>query len=122
MLSAHRSRDFDAVLSNWVLDNFQVAAAPYALFHSSQADIDGSANRSGVRSPRLDSLIEAGAAATDPDEAREIWRDFAVALQREQPFTFMFWLDELAASSDAVAGVAMDQRGEFRTLPEWRRR
>ncbi len=122
MLSLHRARDFDAVLSNWVLDNFQVAAAPYALFHSSQAAVDGSANRSGVRSPRLDSLIEAGAAATDPDSARAIWRSFTVALQEEQPFTFMFWLDELAASSDAVAGVAMDQRGEFRTLAEWRRR
>lgn len=122
MLSLHRARDFDAVLSNWVLDNFQVAAAPYALFHSSQAAVEGGANRSSVRSPRLDSLIEAGAAATDPAEARAIWRDFTLELQEEQPFTFMFWLDELAASSDAVAGVAMDQRGEFRTLPEWRRR
>ena len=75
-----------------------------------------------MRSPRLDSLIEAGAAATDPADARGIWREFTVALQEEQPFTFMFWLDELAASTDAVAGVAMDQRGEFRTLAEWRRR
>jgi peptide/nickel transport system substrate-binding protein len=122
MLSLHRGRDFDAVLSNWVLDNFQMAAAPFALFHSSQAEIDGSANRSGVRSPRLDSLIEAGAAATDPAEARAIWREFTLAVQEEQPFTFMFWLDELAASTDAVEGVAMDQRGEFRTLPDWRRR
>ncbi|MFO7893431.1 MAG: ABC transporter substrate-binding protein [Longimicrobiales bacterium] len=122
MLSLHRGRDFDAVLSNWVLDNFQMAAAPFALFHSSQAGIEGSANRSGVRSPRLDSLIEAGAAATAPTEARAVWRAFTVAVQEEQPFTFMFWLDELAASADAVEGVAMDQRGEFRTLPEWRRR
>ena len=122
MLSEHRARDFDAVLSNWVLDNFQVAAAPYALFHSDQAAIPGSANRSGVRSPRLDSLIEAGAGATDPAAERSIWRDFTVALQEEQPFTFMFWLDELAASSTAVEGVEMDARGEFRTLPEWRRR
>ena len=122
MLSLHRGRDFDAVLSNWILDNFQVAAAPYALFHSHQADVPNSANRSGVRSARLDALIDAGAAATDPAEAREVWRAFTEALQEEQPFTFMFWLDELAASSDAVAGVEMDQRGEFRTLPEWRRR
>jgi peptide/nickel transport system substrate-binding protein len=120
MLSLHRSRDFDAVLSNWILDNFQMAAAPYALFHSSQAGIENSANRSGVRSHRLDSLIEAGAAATDPVVARGVWRDFTAALQQEQPFTFMFWLDELAASG-GVEGVEMDQRGEFRTLPEWRR-
>ncbi|MDX1673557.1 MAG: ABC transporter substrate-binding protein [Longimicrobiales bacterium] len=122
MLSLHRERAFDAVLSNWVLDNFQMAAAPYALFHSDQAGIPGSANRSGVRSARLDSLIEAGAVATDPAEAARVWRAFTVAVQEEQPFTFMFWLDELAASSDAVTGVEMDQRGEFRTLPRWRLR
>lgn len=122
MLSLHRGRDFDAVLSNWVLDNFQMAAAPFALFHSSQADVANSANRSGVRSDRLDSLIDAGATATDPAEARAVWREFTTVIQEEQPFTFMFWLDELAASTDAVTGVSMDQRGEFRTLPEWRRR
>jgi peptide/nickel transport system substrate-binding protein len=122
MLSLHRGRDFDAVLSNWVLDNFQMAAAPFALFHSSQADVENSANRSGVRNARLDSLIEAGATATDPAEARAAWREFTVAIQEEQPFTFMFWLDELAASSSAVTGVSMDQRGEFRTLAKWRRR
>ncbi|HSH44766.1 MAG TPA: ABC transporter substrate-binding protein [Longimicrobiales bacterium] len=119
MLSQHRNRDFDAVLSNWVLDNFQMASAPYALFHSSQAEVEQSANRSGVRNAELDALIEAGAAATDPEEARATWREFTELLHQEQPFTFMFWLDELAASSEAVSGVEMDQRGEFRTMAEW---
>jgi peptide/nickel transport system substrate-binding protein len=119
MLAQHKGRDFDGVLSNWILDNYQMASAPQSLFHSSQADVEGSANRSGVRSPRLDSLIEAGAAATDPQEARRIWRDFTVALQEEQPFTFMFWGDELAGSSAAVTGVTMDPRGEFSSIAEW---
>jgi len=119
MLAQHRNREFDAVLSNWVLDNFQMASAPYSLFHSSQAEIAQSANRSGVRSERLDRLIEAGAAATDPEEARRVWREFTQAIQEEQPFTFMFWLDELAATSNRLSGVTMDQRGEFQSLAEW---
>ena len=119
MLAQHKNREFDAVLSNWILDNFQMASAPQSLFHSSQADVEGSANRSGVRSERLDRLIEEGAAATSPEEARDVWRRFTEALQEEQPFTFMFWADELAASSDAVTGVTMDQRGEFQSLPQW---
>ncbi len=119
MLAQHKSRDFDAVLSNWVLDNFQMASAPQSLFHSSQADVEQSANRSGVRSERLDRLIERGAAATSADEARAAWREFTQALQEEQPFTFMFWADELAASGSAVGGVRMDQRGEFVSLAEW---
>ncbi len=119
MLAQHKSRDFDAVLTNWVLDNFQVASAPYALFSSGQADVPGSANRSGVRSARLDSLIEAGAAATEDAEAKRTWADFTRTLQEVQPFTFMFWLDELAGTTDDMRGVMMDQRGEFQSMPRW---
>ncbi|HUG40238.1 MAG TPA: ABC transporter substrate-binding protein [Longimicrobiales bacterium] len=119
MLAQHKGRDFDAVLSNWVLDNFQMASAPFSLFHSSQAAIDQSANRSGVRIPRLDALIDRGAAATDADAARAVWREFTEVLQEEQPFTFMFWRDELAATSDALDGFEMDQRGEFQSMTEW---
>ena len=119
MLSQHRGRDFDAVLSNWVLDNFQMASAPYSLFHTSQAEIEQSANRSGVRIPRLDALIDRGSAATEAGAAREVWREFTEVLQEEQPFTFMFWLDELAATRDDLTGVTMDQRGELQSMAEW---
>jgi ABC-type transport system substrate-binding protein len=72
-----------------------------------------------VRSGRLDRLIDRGAAATDPEAAREVWREFTVALQEEQPFTFMFWGDELAASGGGASGVTMDQRGEFSSMADW---
>lgn len=119
MLSQHRARDYDAVFTNWVLDNFQVASSPYSLFHSSQADVPRSANRSSVRIPELDALIDRGASATDPEAARAAWREFTEVLQREQPVTFMFWLNELAASRTALGNVEMDPRGEFRTIARW---
>jgi peptide/nickel transport system substrate-binding protein len=119
MLQQHRNRDFDAVLTNWVIDNFQVASSPFSLLHSSQADVPRSANRSSVRSRRLDALIDAGRAATDPTEQRRIWREFTLLLQEEQPLTFLFWLEELAASSQRLDGVSMDPRGEFMTIREW---
>ncbi|MCI0436525.1 MAG: ABC transporter substrate-binding protein [Gemmatimonadetes bacterium] len=120
MLAQHRSRDFDAVFTNWILDNFRVASAPFALFHSSQADIERSANRSSVRIAALDHWIEEGGAATDPERQREVWRSFTELIQIEQPVTFMFWLNELAAST-SVTGVAMDPRGEFLTIQRWAR-
>ena len=119
MLAQHRNRDFDAVFTNWVLDNFQVASSPYALFHSREAEVPLSSNRSGVRIPALDSLIERGRAATTREEQQRIWREFTEVLQREQPVTFMFWLNELAAARAAVGGVEMDPRGELLTIPEW---
>lgn len=119
MLQNHRERSFDAVFTNWVLDNFQVASAPMSLFHTREAERELSANRSSVRLPQLDAAIERGASATDEDAQRRAWADFTQVLQREQPVTFMFWLNELAASTGSVSGVDMDPRGELRSIAEW---
>jgi peptide/nickel transport system substrate-binding protein len=119
MLAQHRAREFDAVLSNWVLDNFQMASAPRSLFHSDEAAVEGSANRSGVSNPRLDRLIDEGAVATDAGRARNIWRELTEVLQEEQPFTFMFWLDDLAAARDVVSGFETDERSQFVSMREW---
>ena len=119
MLQSHRERTFDVVFTNWVLDNFQVAAAPTALFHSSEADTELSANRSSVRIPALDAAITRGGRASDASEQRAAWREMTEVLQREQPVTFMFWLNELAASRAGMNGVEMDPRGEMRSITQW---
>lgn len=119
LIAQHRARNFDAVFSNWVLDNFQMASAPAALFHSRWVPVEGSANRSSFADPRADELIDRGAVATDPAEAREIWREFTLLLQEQQPFTFMFWRSQLAAARNRVQNVEMDQRGRLLTLKDW---
>lgn len=117
LLTQHRGRDFDGVVQSWVLDNFRVD--PTSLFHSSQAEIPGSYNRSGLRDARVDSLMEAALATSDPDSAAVLWHDFALALQETQPFTFLMWLDELAAVSDRLRGVRMDARGTLVSVASW---
>lgn len=118
-LAQHKSRDFDAVFHNWVLDNFQVASAPAALLHSKWADVPLSANRSSVADPRLDALIDRGAGTVDAGQARAVWGELTQLLQQEQPLTFMFWLNELAAARNELGGVRMDPRGELLTIAEW---
>lgn len=118
VLASHRGRDFDAVLTNWVLDGFRVDPRP--LFHGSQVEIENSANRSSYANPVADSLMDLGARTTDETRAAEIWAEFARVLQEDQPFTFMFWHDELAGVSRRLTGVRMDARGELATLPSWR--
>lgn len=119
MLQNHRERNFDAVFTNWVLDNFQLAAAPTSLFHSREADTQMSANRSTVRIPALDDALERATTTTDEAQLRDAWREFTEIVQREQPVTFMFWLNELAASRTNVGGVEMDPRGELRSIAQW---
>lgn len=119
LLSLHRNRDFDAVLSAWVLDNFQLASTPMSLFHSRWVPVPGSANRSSFADPRADSLIEAGAAATDPAESRRIWRELTQLLQEEQPITFLFWAPDLTGIGSRVGGVIQDARGQFVSMKDW---
>jgi peptide/nickel transport system substrate-binding protein len=118
VLSMHRGRDFDAVLTNWVLDNFRVDPRP--LYGSDQAAREGSANRSSYASPVADSLMDLGTRTSDDDEAREAWTAFARLARRDQPITLLFWQDELAGVSDRLEDVRMDARGELVTLPRWR--
>lgn len=118
VLSMHRGRDFDAVLTNWVLDNFRVDPRP--LYGSDQAAREGSANRSSYASPVADSLMAVGTRAADDATAREAWTAFARLVQRDQPITLLFWQDELAGVSDRLENVRMDARGELVTLPRWR--
>ena len=116
----HVNRDFDAVFTSWVLDNFQMAAAPMALLHSKNATVKGSANRSSVTIPALDRVIDQAAVATDEAQARAAWKQITEILNREQPLTFLYWLNELAAANRSVQGVTMDARGEFSSVPQWR--
>jgi peptide/nickel transport system substrate-binding protein len=117
LLARHRGREFQGVVQSWVLDNFRVD--PAALFHSSQADRPGSYNRSGLADERVDRLIEAAMATTDPGEGRTLWKEFSLALQEAQPFTFLMWLDELAGVSTRIEDVEMDARGTLVSVADW---
>jgi ABC-type transport system substrate-binding protein len=64
--------------------------------------------------------MDLGARTTDPVEAKRIWRRFSEVLQADQPFTFLYWQDELAAVNRSLEGVVMDARGELVSLPRWR--
>jgi peptide/nickel transport system substrate-binding protein len=118
VLGLHRARDFDAVLTNWVLDNFRIDPRP--LFHSRQVEIEGSANRSSYANPVADSLMDLGVRTLDDAPAATVWQALAETLQRDQPLTLLFWNDELAGVRRELQGVRMDARGELVTLPRWR--
>ena len=57
--------------------------------------------------------------AGDAAAARDSWHEFSLALQDAQPFTFLMWLEELAAVSDRVQDVRMDARGTLVGIADW---
>ncbi|HET7320960.1 MAG TPA: ABC transporter substrate-binding protein, partial [Longimicrobiaceae bacterium] len=117
LLKQHKARNYDAVISNWTLDNFKVDPTP--LFSCEQAHTPGSANRAGFCDPVIDSLITRGVRTTAPAAAKQIWARFTKELQQRQPVTFLFWADDLAALGPRLQNVTTDARGKLVNLPEW---
>jgi peptide/nickel transport system substrate-binding protein len=117
MLAQHKARNYDAILTSWILDTFKVDPTP--LFTCEEARKPGSANRAGYCNPEADRLIEQGLRTTDAAAAKPIWADFTRLLQQDQPITFLFWLDDLAGVGPRLHDVVMDPRGKLVNVQEW---
>jgi peptide/nickel transport system substrate-binding protein len=117
LLKQYKGRDYDAVISNWTLDNFKVDPTP--LFACSEAEKPGSANRTSFCDPALDRLIEQGLRTTDPAAAKPLWAQFTRRLQEQQPVTFLFWSDDLAGVGPRLQGVVTDARSKIVSIDRW---
>jgi peptide/nickel transport system substrate-binding protein len=117
LLQQHKARDYDAVISNWTLDNFKVDPTP--LFSCEQARTAQSPNRAGFCDPVIDELITRGLRTTDPAAAKQIWAEFTRELQQRQPITFLYWGQDLAGVGPRLQGADMDVRSKIVDLPRW---
>ena len=117
LLQQHRGRQYDAVISNWTLDNFKVDPTP--LFTCEEARRAGSANRAGFCDPAIDALIQRGLRADDPAAAADIWAEFSLRLQEQQPITFLFWSEDLSGLGPRMQNVTSDVRSKIVNIDEW---
>lgn len=117
LIRQHRQRDYDAVISSWILDSFRVDPTP--LFSCEEARKPESANRAGYCNPDADGLIAAGLRELNPGRATEIWGEFSRILREDQPITFLAWREQLAAVNTSLQGVEMDARGKFVSAARW---
>jgi peptide/nickel transport system substrate-binding protein len=117
LLQQHRARDYDSVLSGWILDSFRVD--PTALFSCEEARREQSPNRAGYCNPQADQLMIAGMQETDTGRSRELWGQFSQLLQQDQPITFLFWTEDMAGIAPRLQGADMDARGKLVNLQRW---
>jgi peptide/nickel transport system substrate-binding protein len=108
-------KQFEAYLSSWVYDSFQLD--PSDVFHTRA--IDGKYNRASYSNPVVDSLIDAGLAATDRATARPLWFRFQRILRDEAPYTFLFNDKERAGLNRRLHGADMDARGYLVNVARW---
>jgi peptide/nickel transport system substrate-binding protein len=113
-INSPETRDFEGVVMAWVVE-FKLDDTD--LFHSER--IDQPYAWSGTQNPEIDRLLEALSRATDRAEARDLWREYQVAMMQEQPYTYFYFPDRLAGVNRRVRGIEMDARGEWLNIREW---
>jgi peptide/nickel transport system substrate-binding protein len=108
------TRDFDGFIISWMQD-FRVD--DLNLFHSEH--IDDPFAMSGTDNPEIDRLLDTLQLVTDREKAQPLWNEYQRLLVREQPYTFLFFMDRIAGIRDRMKGVDMDVRGEWPTVRTW---
>ncbi|MEM7806900.1 MAG: peptide-binding protein [Planctomycetota bacterium] len=93
--------NFEAITLGW---SSTVESDPYQIFHSSQAAGQGD-NRTNYANPELDALIDEARTTIDRDARMKLWNEVHAVLHEDQPYTFLFFRQQLRAVNQRVQGV-----------------
>ena len=107
-------REFDGVGMGWVVE---YKLDDMNLFHSER--IDQPFAWSGTNNAEIDRLLDELSFVVDRDEAIQLWSEYQRALDREHPYTFFYYPDQLDGVSKRLKGVTADARGEWVSVRGW---
>ncbi len=99
-LKQNSTHAFDSYIGSWINDN--IPSDPYQLWHSSQADNEGS-NYVGFKNKRADELMERNRVEFDPHERTKLMREFQRIVHEEAPYTFLWTPGVLNLANKRVA-------------------
>lgn len=108
------ARDFDGVFMSWISE-FKLDDRD--LFLSSR--INGPYALSGTHDPALDRLLDTLQLVVNRRQAKPLWVEYEREQQREQPYTFLYYVDRLTGLRRALHGTEMDARGELVNVRHW---
>lgn len=107
-----KRREFQAVVTGWAVD-----------FKFDPTETLGCAggvyNYPAYCNPTADSLSRQGLTTLDHDDARPLWNQYQEIIHEDQPYTFLYYLDERLGLSNRLQGVEADARGNLVSVQNW---
>jgi len=103
--------DFEAALGGW-----QVALTPDL---STSWGATSPLNITQYRNPELSRLFELARAQPTAETANPYWRQAAVTLTRDQPYTWLYYFDSVHGVHERLRGVKVDSYGSYQNTWEW---
>ena len=108
-----RKKDFEAALSGWSAGLF---VDPKNIWHSGP---EYEFNFVSYSNPEVDLRIEEGLREPDPEKAVEMWRRLQALIYQDQPYAFLYWMDEIVAVHKRFQDVDIDILSPINNLHKW---
>lgn len=106
-----KSGDYDAALSSW---SAAVDPDPAPIW-----DPESEYNLTRWRDQRVADLLATAAAAPDTATAASTYEQLQRVIYEEQPYTFLYWVDEPVLVNQRLEGVEVDLMAPWRSLNRW---
>lgn len=112
-----RERRFEAALAGRAV---ALTADPGGTWMCDEAGARNEVNYSGYCNPTLDALVEKAFATQDVQAGAAIWKEVQRILYEDQPFTFLWWMDEVVGIHDRFEHTTISITSPYKNLYEWK--
>ncbi len=76
-------------------------------------------NLVGFRNPRVDEILRTAKTVSRETDAAPLWKEFQRIVQDEQPYTFLFWINDLVGVNKRVKGQNIGILGTTHKAWQW---
>lgn len=110
-LTAVQEKKFEVALGSWGVALSPDITGPFRT--------GGPQNAVSYDNPEVNRMMDRALAQPTPETANPLWRAAAERIVQDQPYTWLYFYDQLTAVSDRLRGVRVDSYGAYQNLWEW---
>lgn len=108
-----RKKDYEAALAGWSAGLF---VDPSVIWSSGP---EYEFNFVTYKNERVDELIQQGLRTADPEVAAPIWLEMQQLIYDDQPYAFLYWMDEIVGVNERFEDVKVNVSGALTDLHTW---
>jgi peptide/nickel transport system substrate-binding protein len=112
-----RKRDFEAAVAGWSAGLF---VDPSSIWGADTPEKRNEFNFTSYNNPEVDALIKKGLATPNPAEAAPIWREMQAKIYEDQPYMFLWWMDEIIAINNRFEDYEINLLSPLNNLQRWK--
>ncbi len=105
------SRDFEAAIAGWSIGLF--------VDMTSLWEGDSAFNYTSFDDPEVSRVMQEALTQPTEEEAAAYWREAAARIVEQQPYSWLFYMDEVVGVRDRIQGTRINTLGTLQNLHEW---